>query len=81
MWSNDVPSLVLGSKGLIALQIDVRGAESDLHSGLHPSASTLLVELRVCIGAHVLGNLLGGVAGRRVFLSCISAARARAGRA
>jgi acetylornithine deacetylase/succinyl-diaminopimelate desuccinylase-like protein len=35
MWANDVPSLVLGSKGLIALQIDVRGAESDLHSGLH----------------------------------------------
>jgi acetylornithine deacetylase/succinyl-diaminopimelate desuccinylase-like protein len=35
MWANDTPSLVLGSKGLIALQIDVRGAESDLHSGLH----------------------------------------------
>jgi len=35
MWANDAPSLVLGSKGLIALQIDVRGAESDLHSGLH----------------------------------------------
>jgi len=35
MWANDVPSLVLGTKGLIALQIDIRGAESDLHSGLH----------------------------------------------
>ena len=35
MWANDEPSLVLASKGLIALQIDVRGAESDLHSGLH----------------------------------------------
>jgi acetylornithine deacetylase/succinyl-diaminopimelate desuccinylase-like protein len=35
MWSNDEPSLVLASKGLIALQIDVYGAESDLHSGLH----------------------------------------------
>ncbi len=35
MWAHDVPSLVIGSKGLIALQIDVRGAESDLHSGLH----------------------------------------------
>jgi acetylornithine deacetylase/succinyl-diaminopimelate desuccinylase-like protein len=35
MWSNDEPSLVLASKGLIALQIDARGAESDLHSGLH----------------------------------------------
>ncbi len=30
-----MPSLVLGSKGLIALQIDVWGAQSDLHSGLH----------------------------------------------
>ena len=35
MWANDTPSLVLASKGLIALQIDVLGAESDLHSGLH----------------------------------------------
>jgi len=35
MWAHDAPSLVLGSKGLIALQIDVQGAQSDLHSGLH----------------------------------------------
>ena len=35
MWAHDTPSLVLASKGLIALQIDVRGAQSDLHSGLH----------------------------------------------
>jgi acetylornithine deacetylase/succinyl-diaminopimelate desuccinylase-like protein len=35
MWAHDMPSLVLATKGLIALQIDVRGAESDLHSGLH----------------------------------------------
>ena len=35
MWAHDMPSLVLGSKGLIALQIDVQGAQSDLHSGLH----------------------------------------------
>lgn len=35
MWAHDTPSLVLGSKGLIALQIDVQGAQTDLHSGLH----------------------------------------------
>jgi acetylornithine deacetylase/succinyl-diaminopimelate desuccinylase-like protein len=35
MWAHDMPSLVLGSKGLIALQINVQGADSDLHSGLH----------------------------------------------
>jgi len=35
MWAHDAPSLVLGSKGLIGLQIDVQGAQSDLHSGLH----------------------------------------------
>ena len=35
MWAHGAPSLVLGSKGVIALQIDVAGAQSDLHSGLH----------------------------------------------
>jgi acetylornithine deacetylase/succinyl-diaminopimelate desuccinylase-like protein len=35
MWAHNEPSLVLASKGLIALQVDVRGAQSDLHSGLH----------------------------------------------
>lgn len=35
MWAHDMPSLVLGSKGLIALQIDVQEAQSDLHSGLY----------------------------------------------
>ncbi len=35
MWGQDTPSLVLGSKGMVGLQLDVRGARSDLHSGLH----------------------------------------------
>ena len=35
MWGHDEPALVLGSKGLVGLQIDVQGARGDLHSGLH----------------------------------------------
>ncbi len=34
-WSEEQPSLLLGLRGLCAIQIDVRGAKSDLHSGLH----------------------------------------------
>ena len=32
-WTEDQPSLLLGLRGLCALQIDVKGANSDLHSG------------------------------------------------
>lgn len=35
MWAHDEPSLILASKGVIGLQIDVHGAQGDLHSGLH----------------------------------------------
>ncbi|MFC0527376.1 dipeptidase [Phytohabitans kaempferiae] len=35
MWGHDEPSLILGSRGLVALQLDAYGAPSDLHSGLH----------------------------------------------
>lgn len=34
-WAEDQPSLAVGSRGLCALQIDIRGASSDLHSGLY----------------------------------------------
>jgi acetylornithine deacetylase/succinyl-diaminopimelate desuccinylase-like protein len=34
MWGQDAPSLTVGSKGLVGLQLEVRGANSDLHSGL-----------------------------------------------
>lgn len=37
-WSEDQPQLLIGLKGGCALQIDVRGASSDLHSGLHGTA-------------------------------------------
>jgi acetylornithine deacetylase/succinyl-diaminopimelate desuccinylase-like protein len=34
-WSEDQPCLLVALKGLAAVQIDVRGPNSDLHSGLH----------------------------------------------
>ncbi len=34
-WSEEQPCLLLGLRGLMALQIDVQGASSDLHSGMH----------------------------------------------
>ncbi len=37
-WSETEPALYVGFKGLAALQIDVRGARSDLHSGLYGGA-------------------------------------------
>jgi acetylornithine deacetylase/succinyl-diaminopimelate desuccinylase-like protein len=37
-WSETEPGLCIGFKGLSALQIDVRGASSDLHSGLYGGA-------------------------------------------
>ncbi|MCA9967394.1 MAG: dipeptidase, partial [Anaerolineales bacterium] len=37
-WTADEPSLVVGLKGLAALQIDVQTANGDLHSGLHGGA-------------------------------------------
>jgi len=37
-WTEDQPALVLGTRGACSLQIDVRGPESDLHSGMHGGA-------------------------------------------
>ncbi len=34
-WQEDQPALVLGLRGLCALQIDVRGARGDVHSGTY----------------------------------------------
>lgn len=38
MWDEETPSLTLGSRGLVALQIDLRGACTDLHSGTYGGA-------------------------------------------
>jgi acetylornithine deacetylase/succinyl-diaminopimelate desuccinylase-like protein len=35
LWDADRPMLLLGLKGLCALEIHVKGPDSDLHSGLH----------------------------------------------
>ncbi len=35
LWDEDRPMLLLGLRGLCALDIHVKGPESDLHSGLH----------------------------------------------
>jgi acetylornithine deacetylase/succinyl-diaminopimelate desuccinylase-like protein len=35
MWGHDMPSLMLASRGSVSLQLDARGPNSDLHSGLH----------------------------------------------
>lgn len=37
-WEADQPALILGTKGMCALQIDVQGPNLDLHSGLYGGA-------------------------------------------
>ena len=37
-WAEDQPALVIGRRGLCALQIDVKGATGDLHSGTYGGA-------------------------------------------
>ncbi len=34
-WSEEQPSLCIGSKGICAIQLDVQGAKTDLHSGMY----------------------------------------------
>src|SRR5947209_120947 len=38
MWRVDTPSVITGSRGLVALNLDVRGPAKDLHSGRHGGA-------------------------------------------
>ncbi len=38
MWRIDQPSVIMGSRGLVALNVDVRGPAKDLHSGRHGGA-------------------------------------------
>lgn len=49
MWRADLPSMTVASRGLVALDVSVEGAEKDLHSGRHggsaPNAIRALVAM------------------------------------
>ncbi len=54
-WEEDQPALLVGLKGLCALQIDVRGANTDLHSGSYGGA----VQNPVHALVHLLDSMRG----------------------
>jgi acetylornithine deacetylase/succinyl-diaminopimelate desuccinylase-like protein len=53
MWAADVPSMCIGMRGLAAAEIELRGAERDLHSGSFGGG--------VPNPMHVLASLLAGL--------------------
>ena len=52
-WDTDTPALALGNRGLAGLQIDMRGASTDLHSGTYGGA--------VANPLHALAALVAGM--------------------
>ena len=52
-WDADTPALALGNRGITGLQIDLRGAGTDLHSGTYGGA--------VANPIHALADLLAGM--------------------
>jgi acetylornithine deacetylase/succinyl-diaminopimelate desuccinylase-like protein len=48
-WSEDQPSLLTSLRGLCGLQVDVTGADSDLHSGMYGGAVQNPI-VKYCIG-------------------------------
>jgi len=52
-WDAETPSLALGNRGLTGLQIDMRGAATDLHSGTYGGA--------VANPLHAMAALLAGM--------------------
>lgn len=52
-WREDTPQLVLGLKGLVSLEIVVKGPRSDQHSGLHGGA----IANPAMALAHILASL------------------------
>jgi acetylornithine deacetylase/succinyl-diaminopimelate desuccinylase-like protein len=54
-WDPDTPALALGNRGLTGLQIHLRGAGTDLHSGTYGGA--------VANPIHALAELLAGMHG------------------
>jgi acetylornithine deacetylase/succinyl-diaminopimelate desuccinylase-like protein len=49
-WDEDQPAIILGTRGLAAMQIDVRGAGHDLHSGTYGGT--------ICNPLHALAHIL-----------------------
>jgi acetylornithine deacetylase/succinyl-diaminopimelate desuccinylase-like protein len=54
-WSETEPALLTSLRGLCALQIDVRGASTDLHSGIYGGA----VQNPIHVLARILASLRG----------------------
>lgn len=48
-WREDQPSLLVGFKGLCALQIDVKGPNVDLHSGIYGGTVQNPIHALVCL--------------------------------
>ena len=48
-WSEDQPSLLTSLRGIYGLQVDVTGADSDLHSGMYGGAVQNPI-VKYCIG-------------------------------
>jgi acetylornithine deacetylase/succinyl-diaminopimelate desuccinylase-like protein len=53
MWRSSEPSITVGSRGIVTLDVDVRGPRSDLHSGRHGGA--------VQNPLHALASLIAGL--------------------
>jgi acetylornithine deacetylase/succinyl-diaminopimelate desuccinylase-like protein len=53
MWRSTEPSLTVGSRGLVGLEVEVRGTRTDLHSGRHGGA--------VQNPLHALASLVAGL--------------------
>ena len=62
MWRADLPSVIVASRGLLALDLTVEGAAKDLHSGRHGgSAPNPLVALAALV-ASLYGARSSGAA-------------------
>ncbi|MFC4671576.1 dipeptidase [Seohaeicola nanhaiensis] len=71
MWRADLPSVTVASRGMAALNVTVRGAAKDLHSGRYgggvPNAAQVLVEMLAALhdprtGAVAVPGFYDGVA-------------------
>jgi acetylornithine deacetylase/succinyl-diaminopimelate desuccinylase-like protein len=69
MWRADLPSVIVASRGLLALEVALEGAGRDLHSGRHggsapnplPALAALLASLRDADGRIAVAGFHDGV--------------------